>query len=843
MSNKQPTAQMQPDIAAYNLKVDQLCRWSDAYYIHDAPSVPDAVYDQLFREVQAIEADNPAIARLDSPTRRVGGAPVKAFLPMDHGTPMLSLDNALNAEEANGFALRTAAALGKDPEDVRYTLEAKFDGASCSLVYENGLLVQAGTRGDGMVGEDVTTQVRTIRNVPLALRDKVSCKVRGEVLMTKAQFEKINAEREASGEKKLVNTRNAAAGSLRSLDPKVTAKRGLTFKAYSLLMEDGPSSQEGTLAWLKSQGFDICDETSVVQGASGIQAGFERMAALRASLPYDIDGVVFKVLDQADQDTLGFTSRLPKWAIAYKFPAEEQATTVEAIDVQVGRTGVLTPVARLRPIFVGGVTVTNVTLHNQDQVRLKDIRVGDTVIVRRAGDVIPEIAGSIKENRPSEGLPEWEMPHLCPSCGAQVIKVKSSHICTGGVSCPDQKLYRITHYGSRGCMDIDGLGESRVEQLIEAGLISTISDLYALTVDQVAQLEGMGLRSAQNLITAIAGSKGRGLSQFLAALGIEEVGSSTAKLLAQQFGTFDALLAATEADLVALRDVGPATAASVIAAFADPHFGQECRKLAAIVQPAAVAKVSEGPLTGKTVVLTGTLPSLSRDEAKAIIESLGGKAAGSVSKRTFAVVAGAEAGGKLAAAIELGIPVHDEAWLLAMDAETPKEDKIDHSKIEAEEVMSKIEASPRPTWDSRIEIKDAGTIIDAMTKAGLPIGGGKTEIVCIVSVGELPEALVATPTGIAYHFRPVEFEPDFWSFAVGNYYLVTGCNADRLHLAKQAGVDLDATKVSGRHLARTKSDELSKMGFDDMLRALGITLQGKTQPAAGQDASGQGSLF
>jgi DNA ligase (NAD+) len=819
----------------YSQKVGQLIQWSDAYYVNDAPEVSDSVYDQLFREVQAIESDHPEWVQLDSPTLRVGGAPLKEFGSVKHSVPMLSIDNALNAAEAEAFANRVATELGMDAESVMYAREPKYDGASCGLIYENGVLTQAGSRGDGTTGEDISAQVRTIRDIPLMLRDPVSCLIRGEVLMTKAQFEKLNAEAEASGQKKMVNTRNAAAGSLRQLDPKVTARRGLTFMAYSLIMEGGPTDQLSTLQWLREQGFSVSPEAEIVRGASGIQSGFERMAEVRQSLPYDIDGVVFKVLNQADQNVLGWNNRTPRFAIAYKFPAEEKATRNQGIDVQVGRTGVLTPVARLEPVFVGGTTVTNATLHNEGQVRLKDVRDGDMVIVRRAGDVIPEVVASIPEMRPEGGLPEWSMPAHCPACGSAVVKVQAKHVCTGGVSCPDQQLYRIAHYGTRLCMDIDGLGESRVAQLIAEGLISAMSDLYALTPEQIAPLEGMGARSAKKLVNAIQGTTGRPLARFIAALGIEDVGDATAKLLARSFGTFDALLLATEEQLMALPDVGPATTASILGAFTDPHFGEECRKLAALVAPAAADMAVEGPLTGKSVALTGTLPSLSREEAKAIIESLGGKAASSVSKKTYAVVAGEAAGGKLDDAKALGIPVYDEAWLLALDAGTPKEEKLNFASIEAERIKAAIAATDRPTWNSRVEVKNAVEVISALSAAGLPIGASGDDIVCVVAVGEAPIALVASPNGRVYRFEPTVFEVGFWSFAVANYYLVTGNQADRAKLAEQAGVNTSEIKISGRAINRAKSDAPSGMTLDAMLESLGIH---------GEEAKvEQGSLF
>ena len=826
----------------YLSKVDQLIRWSNAYYVDDAPEVPDAVYDQLFREVQGIEGENPEWSRLDSPTLRVGGAPLKSFMPMAHGVPMLSIDNALDAGEAAAYANRVAGELGHAPEEVWYVLEPKYDGASCSLEYDEGVLVRAGTRGDGATGEDVTAQVRTIRNIPLTLNAPVTCKVRGEVLMTKAQFAKLNDEAEAAGAKALVNTRNAAAGSLRQLDPKITAKRSLTFMAYNLLMDGGPTMQIDVLKWIVDQGFTVSQEATLVKGASGIQQGFEQMAKIRQDLPYDIDGVVFKVNDHADQEVLGWNNRTPRFAIAYKFPAEEKSTPCLGIDVQVGRTGVLTPMGRLQPVFVGGVTVTNATLHNLDQVRLKDVRAGDIVIVRRAGDVVPEIVSSIPSLRSSEGLPEWQMPTHCPACGSPVVQVNAKHLCTGGVDCKDQKLFRIAYYGTRTCMDIDGLGESRVQQLIDAGLINAMSDLYALTVEQIAPLEGLGAKSAKKLVESIKATKGRPLARFITALGIEEVAEATAKLLARSFGVFEALLEASEEQLLALPDVGPATAASILGAFADPHFGEEVRKLAALVEPAPAEMIAEGPLTGKSVAVTGTLPSLSRDEAKAIIESLGGKPADSVSKKTYALVAGEAAGGKLAKAEQLGIPVYDEAWLLALDAATSKKEKVNPATVEAQRILAEHAATPRPTWDTRIEVEQPEEIVAAFRSAGLPVGGGAVasdQIVCVAAVGEIPAVVVVCPNGLVYRFEPQVFEQEFWRFAVGNYYMVTGNLADRQKVAALAGVPAD--EVKGKALLRAKSEGPSGLALDVLLEQLGVSRNRAEQLSMPQGE--QGCLF
>lgn len=637
-----------------------------AYYVFDMPQVSDAVYDGLFRELQAIEAAHPGWVVPESPTQRVGGAPAEYLPPVEHSVPMLSIDNAMSAAEAEAFVRLVASELGVSEEAVAFVLEPKYDGLSCALRYEDGLLVRAITRGDGATGEDVTAQVRTIQSVPLRLAKPFTGEVRGEVLMKKADFARLNEQQRAKGEKEFANPRNAAAGSLRALDPKVTASRRLSFYAYGLVdaVGQGLPTQMVSLNNLSALGFLVSAEVKPCHGLVEVHAGFGALAEARESLPYDIDGVVFKLDVFSDQEALGWNHRTPRWAIAYKFPAEERATVLEAIDIQVGRTGVLTPVARLRPVSVGGVTVSNVTLHNQDQVWFKDVRVGDTVVVRRAGDVIPEIVRGLPELRPALA-DEWHMPSHCPACGSPVIQVQASHVCTGGTECPSQRLYRITHFGSRLGLDIEGLGESTVQQLLGEGLISRASDLYGLTIDTLKVLPGWGLASATNLWAAIGvHSVGRPLRKFIFALGIEGVGEGTAKRLAQAFGSWQAIRRATEAELLAVPDVGPVTVASILAAFADPHFGPEIDRLAAFAKPLAEAKTTGGALAGKTLVITGTLPTLSRESAKALVEAAGGKASDSVSKKTFAVIAGEAAGSKLAKARDLGVPIYTEDWLL-----------------------------------------------------------------------------------------------------------------------------------------------------------------------------------
>lgn len=643
------------------------------YYVLDNPLVDDAVYDGLFRELQQMEAAHPALAKPDSPTQRVGGAPVAYLQTVQHKVPMLSIDNAMDSTEAVDFVRGVAAELGVSPEKVLWTREPKYDGLSCSLRYELGVLVQAVTRGDGEQGEDVTAQVRTIHSVPLRLSQPLTCEVRGEVLMTKKALEQLNARQRALGQKEYANTRNAAAGSLRTLDPRVTASRRLSFFAYNLV--DGPAhgytTHADALNALVDLGFCVSDLFRVVTGEAGVLESFKEVATARDDLPYDIDGVVYKLALYADQDALGWNNRTPRWAIAYKFPAQERPTRLDGIDIQVGRTGKLTPVGRLAPVSVGGVTVTNVTLHNEHQVNnVKSVRVGDTVIIRRAGDVIPELVRPLLDLRP-ETARVFRMPEHCPTCGSSVKFIAGSeegmgeHYCTGGTICGDQRLFRLTHFGSRLGMDIEGLGEGSVKDLLDNDIISYASDLYKFDAAQAAKLPGWGATSAGKLAAGIAASVGRPLRRFIYALGIEGVGEGTAKRLAQHFSSWEALRAATEAELLSVPDVGPITAGSIVSAFADEHFGPEIDLLASLAKPAAEAKIATGVLTGKTVVVTGTLPTLSREEAKALVESLGGKPSDSVSKKTFAVVAGEGAGSKLTKATELGIPVYDEAWLLA----------------------------------------------------------------------------------------------------------------------------------------------------------------------------------
>jgi DNA ligase (NAD+) len=646
------------------------------YYVLDAPDVSDAEYDAWMRELAALEAAHPALAAPDSPTRRVGGAASEAFEAVTHRLPMLSLNNAFTDEEVEAFDRRVRDALGI--EIVRYACEPKFDGLAVSLVYEDGRLAVGATRGDGTTGENVTANLRTIGAIPLALPAEAPrrLEVRGEVVMLKRDFERLNAAQAAKGEKTFANPRNAAAGSLRQLDPKVTASRRLTFQAYGIGEVDWgrhapPGAHSALMDWLVSLRFPVTRERALAAGLAGILGYYRRLGERRASLPFEIDGVVYKVDDHAQQRALGFVSRAPRFAVAHKFPAEELPTEVLGIDVQVGRTGAITPVARLKPVFVGGVTVTNATLHNEDEVHRKDVRAGDTVIVRRAGDVIPEVVRVLPERRPVRTSP-FAMPAKCPECGSAVVRLEGEAIarCTGGLYCPAQRKASLLHFAGRRAMDIEGLGEKLVDQLVDGGIVRTPADLYTLGIAKLAALERMADRSAGNLVAAIGKSKSTTLARFVFALGIRHVGEATARDLARHFGGLDALMDADEAALSGVRDVGPVLAESIARFFAEPHNRQVIERLRAAglhwPEHAPAAAPAEGPLAGLTLVLTGTLPTLSRDEAKAMIEAAGGRASGSVSAKTDYVVAGDDAGSKLARARELGVPVIDEDGLKTM---------------------------------------------------------------------------------------------------------------------------------------------------------------------------------
>ncbi len=650
------------------------------YYVLDAPTVPDAEYDRLFRQLQVLEAEHPELQTPDSPTQRIGGRPLPAFGQVNHTVPMLSLNNAFSLDEVTAFDRRCRE--GLDEPAIDYACEPKFDGLAISLRYENGLFVQGATRGDGTVGEDVTQNLRTVRNIPLRLVGKdipPRLDVRGEVLMLRADFAQLNVRQRARGEKEFVNPRNAAAGSLRQLDAKITAQRPLRFFAYGVVdvtaVSPAPTFHDEMMNRLASWGFTVAAERAVMRGAAGLAAYYAEMAAARMQLPYDIDGVVYKVNDLDDQVQLGFVSRAPRFAIAHKFPAQEALTTVEAIEVQVGRTGALTPVARLAAVFVGGVTVTNATLHNEAEAQRKDVRVGDTVSVRRAGDVIPEVVAVILEKRPMLGEhsdaplhPPFALPKYCPVCGSAVEKLEDEAIarCIGGLFCPAQRKQALRHFASRRAMDIDGLGEKIVEQLVDNAIVKTPADLYKMGLTSLANLQRMAEKSATNILAAIEKSKHTTLARFIFALGIRNVGEATAKDLSRYFGNLDALMRASEDQLQQVPDVGPVVAASIAHFFAERHNIEVIEQLrAAGVQwlESEPMALTVAPLVGKAFVLTGTLPTLSREAAKEMIEAQGGKVTGSVSSKTDYVVVGEDAGSKLVKAQELGITLLNENQL------------------------------------------------------------------------------------------------------------------------------------------------------------------------------------
>jgi DNA ligase (NAD+) len=659
------------------------------YYVLDAPGIPDAEYDRLFQELQALEARHPQWISTDSPTRRVGGKPLEEFASVRHRVPMLSIrtetDTEASGAENFDARVRRELALPADAPPLRYVAEPKFDGLAMSLRYEAGVLVQAATRGDGEYGEDVTHNIRTIGQIPLRLPADAppALEVRGEVYMRRDDFERLNAsQREkiaagAKGEKTFVNPRNAAAGAVRQLDPAIAARRPLSFFAYGLGEitppdQGGPAlaTHFGMLQQLRAWGLPVCDLVQLAQGAAELAAYHARIGGLRDSLGYDIDGVVYKVDDLAVQQQLGFVTREPRWAVAHKYPAQEQLTTVLGIDVQVGRTGKLTPVAKLAPVFVGGVTVTNATLHNEDEARRKDVRVGDTVIVRRAGDVIPEVVGVLPDKR--VGTPEpFSMPCSCPVCGSAAVREEgeADYRCTGGLFCSAQRKQAILHFAQRRAVEVEGLGDKLVEQLVDAGIVRTLPDLYRLGLVALASLDRMADKSALNLLDALQTSRQTTLPRFLFGLGIRHVGEATAKALARHFGSLDAIMDASTEQLLEVADVGPIVAQSIRLFFEQPHNREVVAQLRAcgvVWEEGAPAPTTPKPLSGKTFVITGTLPGMGRDEARDRIEAAGGKVAGSVSKKTNFVVAGAEAGSKLDKALELGVPVLDEAGLKEM---------------------------------------------------------------------------------------------------------------------------------------------------------------------------------
>ncbi len=661
----------------------QLNHHAHQYYVLDAPELPDAEYDKLFAELQALEAAHPELLTPDSPTQRVIGAVLPELTPVRHAVPMLSITTETDTTEGGAIAFdaRVRRELGLTPADapVAYAAELKFDGLAMNLRYEQGVLVQAATRGDGETGEDVTQNVRTIGQIPLRLKGDGAgmpavLEVRGEVYMRRDDFEKLNERQRERGEKTFVNPRNTAAGAIRQLDPSLVRQRPLCFYAYGLGEVQGwdvPATHSGMLDALAALGLPVNADRVVALGHEGLVRFHQAMAAKRDALPFDIDGVVYKVNSRELQAQLGFKTREPRWAVAHKYPAQEQVTTLLAIDIQVGRTGKLTPVARLEPVFVGGTTVSNATLHNVFEMRRKGVRVGDKVIVRRAGDVIPEVVGRVPGARPSY-VPNFHMPRECPVCKSEAARERGGmdYRCTGGVFCPAQRKQALLHFAGRRAMDIEGLGDKLVEQLVDAGIVQSLPGLYKLGVAKLAALERMAEKSAQNIVDALEKSKTPTLARFLFSLGIRQVGETTAKDLARHFGTLDKLMAASVEQLLEVPDVGPIVAASIHTFFAQPHNVEVVEQLlAAGVQPKESAGEADDrprPLLGKTLVLTGTLPTLSRDQAQALIEEAGGKVSGSVSKKTHYVVAGAEAGSKLEKAQTLGVPVLDEAGLLAL---------------------------------------------------------------------------------------------------------------------------------------------------------------------------------
>ncbi len=655
----------------YRYLQTELARLEHAYYVLDQPLVPDAEYDRLYRELLDLEQQHPDWISADSLSQRVGGTPLKVFNEVKHAVPMLSLNNAFEESELINFDRRCRDGLGL--ESVNYACELKFDGLAISLRYEHGVLVQAATRGDGASGEDVTVNIRTIRAIPLRLTGKKIpdvLEVRGEVFMHRDDFEKMNKYAATLGEKEFANPRNAAAGSLRQLDSKITAKRPLSFFAYGLGAFEPinwlPKTHSQLLDHYVELGLPVCQERRVVSSVEGLNQFYQEIGRKRNQLPYEIDGVVYKVNSFSQQNTLGFVSRAPRFAIAHKYPAQEEITTVLGIDVQVGRTGAITPVARLSPVLVGGVTVTNATLHNEDEVRRKDVRVGDTVVVRRAGDVIPEVVSVVLDRRPQHTQP-FEIPSRCPICDSHIERLVDEAIarCSGGLFCAAQRKQALLHFAHRRAMDIEGLGDKIVDQLVDLNLVRTPADLYRLGFSALANLERMGDKSADNLIRSIAQSKSTSLPRFIFGIGIRHVGESTAKDLAKYFGTMQALMDAQMEDLLTVNDVGPVVANSIISFMSESHNREVIEQLLASgIEFQVEEQIASVDLSGKTFVLTGTLPTMSRDQAKALLEAAGAKVAGSVSQKTSYVVAGSDAGSKLEKANELGIPILDEDALM-----------------------------------------------------------------------------------------------------------------------------------------------------------------------------------
>ncbi|MCP5017022.1 MAG: NAD-dependent DNA ligase LigA [Ketobacter sp.] len=654
---------------------EQLREHNYLYYVLDEPSIPDVEYDRLFQQLKQLETAHPELISSDSPTQRVGAQPLAAFQQVQHRIPMLSLDNVFNEEELIAFDRRIRERLNVEGE-IQYVCEPKLDGLAVSLLYENGVLVQAATRGDGQTGEDITMNIRTIESIPLRLRGDdypQILEVRGEVFMPKAGFNRLNEKAIERGEKTFANPRNAAAGSLRQLDSSITRQRPLDMYCYSVGYVEGgdlADTHHGNLMRLKGWGMRVNPEIEVASGANELQSYHDRILAKRNALEYEIDGIVYKVNDLKLQRELGFVSRAPRWATAHKFPAQEELTTLLGVEFQVGRTGAITPVARLQPVFVGGVTVSNATLHNMDEVARMDVRIGDTVIVHRAGDVIPKVVKVVLERRPNDAEPVL-MPSVCPVCGSDITKAEGEAVarCSGGLFCQAQVKEAIKHFASRKAMDVDGLGDKLVEQMVDQGLIAHVSDLYRLKAEQLAAMERMGDKSAHNLITALENSKSTTLPRFLFALGIREVGEATALNLANYFGNLAALKQADADALQQVPDVGPIVANHIAAFFQQDHNLEIIDALLAAgvhwQEQQAVDRDSL-PLAGQTYVLTGTLTQMTRDEAKQYLLDLGAKVSGSVSKKSDAVVAGEKAGSKLSKAESLGVPVLDETAFIQL---------------------------------------------------------------------------------------------------------------------------------------------------------------------------------
>ncbi|MBV8124215.1 MAG: NAD-dependent DNA ligase LigA [Pelomonas sp.] len=660
------------------------------YYVLDAPSIPDAEYDRLFQALQAIEAAHPDLLTADSPTQRVLGRVLDGFTPVRHAVPMLSIRTETDTEASGATSfdarVRRELELTDDAPALEYNAELKFDGLAMNLRYERGVLVQAATRGDGETGEDVTQNIRTIGQIPLRLHLAPGetapevLEVRGEVYMRRDDFEAMNERQRQAGDKTFVNPRNAAAGAVRQLDPSIAARRPLSFYAYGVGEIQGwqqPDTHSGTLDALQAMGLPVCADRVVAHGSDGLVTFHQAMGVRRDSLPFDIDGVVYKVNSLDLQRRLGFVSREPRWAVAHKYPAQEQMTLLQDIDIQVGRTGKLTPVAKLQPVFVGGTTVSNATLHNEDEARRKDVRVGDTVIVRRAGDVIPEVVGVVLEHRPADvGGPfdlYKQLKGVCPVCGSAIAREEgeADWRCTGGLFCPAQRKQAILHFAGRRAVDIEGLGDKLVDQLVDSGTVLSLPGLYKLGIAKLASMERMAEKSAQNIVDALEKSKHTTLPRFLFGLGIRQIGETTAKDLARHFGSLDRIMDASVEQLLEVRDVGPIVAQSIRTFFDQAHNREVVEQLRAAgvhwdESEGAAAEQGPKPLAGKTLVLTGSLPMLSRDQAKELIEAAGGKVSGSVSKKTHYVVAGEEAGSKLDKARELGLTVLDEAGLMAL---------------------------------------------------------------------------------------------------------------------------------------------------------------------------------